>query len=162
MTFEIKWKLFNKFSQTMNDIFLRVFKSHFLKFNSKENDERIFKIKQNLMFAHMMNIDVILKMSWLKKMNFQINWVINKWRFRENLNTSSNNRRVASDKQKSEDLKNELSDFYITQMSWSKLQFILSKSKAFAFATLFNLELKKERLLIVIEKTNENNNKINN
>jgi hypothetical protein len=47
-------------------------------------------------------------------------------------------------------------------MSWSKLQFILLKSKAFAFATLFNLELRKERLLIVIKKINENNNKINN
>jgi hypothetical protein len=38
----------------------------------------------------------------------------------------------------------------------------LSKSKAFAFATLFNLESKKEWLLIVIEKINKNNNKINN
>ncbi len=38
----------------------------------------------------------------------------------------------------------------------------MSKSKAFAFATLLNLESKKERFLIVIEKTNENNNKINN
>jgi hypothetical protein len=47
-------------------------------------------------------------------------------------------------------------------MSWSKFQFILSKSKAFAFATLFNLESKRKRLLIVIEKTNENNNKISN
>jgi hypothetical protein len=49
-------------SQIMNDTFLRVFKFYLLKFNSKENDERIFKIKQNLMFIHMMNVDVILKM----------------------------------------------------------------------------------------------------
>jgi hypothetical protein len=47
-------------------------------------------------------------------------------------------------------------------MSWSKLQFILSKSKAFAFATLLNLDSKKKRFVIVIEKINENNNKINN
>jgi hypothetical protein len=38
----------------------------------------------------------------------------------------------------------------------------LSKSKTFAFATLFNLELKRKQFLTVIEKTNENNNKINN
>jgi hypothetical protein len=38
----------------------------------------------------------------------------------------------------------------------------LSKSKAFAFATLFNFESKRKRFLIVIEKINENNNKINN
>jgi hypothetical protein len=85
-----------------------------------------------------------------------------KWRFRKNLNTSSNNRRVVIDQKKSKDFKNELSDFYIIQMSWSKLQFILSKSEAFAFATLFDFESRKKRLLIVIEKINENNNKINN
>jgi hypothetical protein len=65
-------------SQTMNDTFLRVFKSHFLEISSKENDERIFKIKQNLMLVHMMSVDVILKMFWLRKMNFQMNWMINK------------------------------------------------------------------------------------
>jgi hypothetical protein len=47
-------------------------------------------------------------------------------------------------------------------MSWSKLQFILSKSITLAFATLFSLELKRERFLIVIEQINKNNSKINN
>jgi hypothetical protein len=149
-------------SQTMNDMSLRVFKFHLLEFSSKENDEKIFKIKQNLMFAYMMNVDVILKMFWLKKMNFQMNWMINKWRFRKNSDTSSNNRCVVANKQKSKDFKNMSNDFYIIQMSWSKLEFILSKSKAFAFATLLNLESKRKRFLIVIEKTNENNNEINN
>jgi hypothetical protein len=86
----------------------------------------------------------------------------NRWRLRKNSDTSSSKRRVASDKQRSEDLKNESSDFYIVQMSWSKLQFSLSESEALAFATLFSHESKKERLLIVIEKINENNNKISN
>jgi hypothetical protein len=149
-------------SQTMNDTSLRVFRSHLLKFSSKEDDERIFKIKQNLMFAHMISVDVILRMSWLRKMNFQVNWMTNKWRLRKNSNTSSNKRRVATDKQRSEDLKNESSDFYITQMSWSKLQFNLSESKTFAFATLLNHESRRKRLLIVIEKTNENNNRNSN
>jgi hypothetical protein len=165
--FAYKWRLRSDEnssinSQTMNDKFLRVFKSHLLEFNSKKDDERIFKIKQNLMSIHMMSVDVILRMFWLRKMNFQINWVTNKWRFRKNSNTSSNNRRVDANKQRSEDFRNESNDFYITQMSWSKLQFILSKSEAFAFATLFNFESKKKRFLIVIEKINENNNKINN
>ncbi len=165
--FVYKWRLkSNKNSSInssiMNDTSLRVFKFHFLKFSSEENNEKIFKIKQNLMFVHMMSVDVILRMFWLKKMNFQMNWMINKWRFRKNLNTSSNNLRVVTNKQKSKNFENESSDFYIIQMSWLKLQFILSKSKTLAFATLFNLESKKEQLLIVIEKTNENNNKINN
>jgi hypothetical protein len=47
-------------------------------------------------------------------------------------------------------------------MSWSKLQFILSKLEVFAFAMLFNSKSKRKRFLIVIKKTNENNNKINN
>jgi hypothetical protein len=149
-------------SQTMNETFLRVFRSHFLEFNSKKNDEKIFKIKQNLMSIHMMSVNVILKMFWLRKMNLQMNWMTNKWRFRKNSNTSSNNRRVVANKQRSENLKNESSDFYITQMSWSKLQFILSESKAFAFATLLNLESKRKWFLIVIEKINENNNKTSN
>jgi hypothetical protein len=110
----------------------------------------------------MMNVDVILKIFWLRKMNFQMNWMTNEWRFRKNSSKLSNNRCVVIDKQKSKDFKNELSDFYIIQMNWSKLQFILSKLKAFAFATLFNLESKKKRFLIVIEKINENNNKISN
>jgi hypothetical protein len=57
-------------SQTMNKTFLRIFKSHLLKFNSKKNDKNIFKIKQNLMLMYMMSVDVILKMFWLKKINF--------------------------------------------------------------------------------------------
>jgi hypothetical protein len=149
-------------SQTVNDTLLRVFRFHLLKFNSEKDDERIFKIKQNLMFAHMMSVNVILKMFWLKKMNFQVNWVTDRWRLRENSNTSSNKRRVATDKQKSEDFKNESSDFYITQMSWSKLQFSLSESEALAFATLFSHESRRKRLLVVIEKTNENNSRISN
>jgi hypothetical protein len=38
----------------------------------------------------------------------------------------------------------------------------LSESETLAFATLFNFESKRERLLIVIEKINENNSKISN
>jgi hypothetical protein len=149
-------------SQTMNDTSLRVFRSHLLEFSSEEDDERIFKIKQNLVFAHMMSVDVILRMSWLRKMNSQVNWMTNKWRLRENSDTSSSKRRVATDKQRSEDFKNESSDSYIAQMSWSKLQFSLSKSKALAFATLFSHESKRKRLLVVIEKTDENNSRISN
>jgi hypothetical protein len=104
-------------SQIVNDTFLRVFRSHLLKFSSKEDDERVFKIKQNLMFVHMMNVDVILRMSWLRKMNFQMNWVTNRWRLRKNSDTSSSKRRVVTDKQRSKDLKNDSSDFYITQMN---------------------------------------------
>ncbi len=149
-------------SQTMNDTSLRVFRSHLLKFSSKKDDERIFKIKQNLMFAHMMSVDVILRMSWLRKMNSQVNWVTNRWRLRKNSDTSSSNRRVVTDKQKSKNLKNESNDFYITHLSWSKLQFILSESETFAFATIFNLESRRKRLLIVIEKTDENSSRISN
>jgi hypothetical protein len=146
----------------MNDTSLRVFKFHFLEFSSKKDDERIFKIKQNLISIHMTSVDVILRMSWLRKMNLQINWMINKWRLKKNFDTLSSIRRVVTNKQKSKNLKNESSDSYIAQMSWSELQLILSESKAFAFATLFNFESKRERLLIVIKKINENNNKINN
>jgi hypothetical protein len=47
-------------------------------------------------------------------------------------------------------------------MSWSKLQFNLFESKTLAFAILFNVDSKKKRLLIVIQKADENNDKINN
>jgi hypothetical protein len=110
----------------------------------------------------MINVDVILKMSWLRKVNFQMNWATDKWRVRKNSSKSSNSRRVAIDKQGSEDLKNESNDFYIAQMSWSKLQFILSESNAFAFATLLSLESKRKRLLVVIEKIDENSSRISN
>ncbi len=100
-------------SQTMNETFLHVFKSHFLEFSSKKNDERIFKVKQNLISIHMMSVDVILRMFWLRKMNFQMNWVTSRWRFRKNSSTSSNYNRVAANKRKSENLKNESNDFYI-------------------------------------------------
>jgi hypothetical protein len=104
----------------MNKTFLKMFKSHLLKFNSKENDERILKIEQNLMSIHMIEVNVILKMSWLKKINSIVNWSTNKWRFRKNLETSSNKLRDAANKQKSKYFK-KTSDFYITQMSWSEL-----------------------------------------
>jgi hypothetical protein len=47
-------------------------------------------------------------------------------------------------------------------MSWSELQFNLFESEMFAFAILFSVDSKKERFLIVIQKANENNDKINN
>ncbi len=47
-------------------------------------------------------------------------------------------------------------------MSWSELQFNLFESEAFAFATLFNVDSKRERFLIVIQKADENSDKINN
>jgi hypothetical protein len=73
--FAYEWRLNTKEnsstnSQTMNDTFLRVFKSHLLEFSSKENDEKIFKVKQNLMSIYMMSVNVILKMFWLRKINF--------------------------------------------------------------------------------------------
>jgi hypothetical protein len=93
-----------------------MFKSHFLKFNLKKNDERISKIEQNLMSIHMIEVNVILKMSWLKKINSIMNWSTNKWRFKKNFETSSNKFRDAANKQKSKYFK-KTSDFYIIQMS---------------------------------------------
>jgi hypothetical protein len=136
-------------SQTMNETFLKMFKSHLLKFNSKKNDERISKIEQNLMSIHMIEMNVILKMSWLKKINSIVNWSTDRWRFRKNFEASSNKSRDAANKQKSKYFK-KTSDLYIAQMSWSEFQFNLFESKAFAFAILFNVDSKKERFLIVI------------
>jgi hypothetical protein len=152
--FAYKWRLnanenSSTNSQTMNETFLKMFKSHLLKFSSKENDERISKIEQNLMSIHMIEVNVILKMSWLKKINSIVNWSTNKWRFKKNLEASSSRFRDVANKQKSEYFK-KMSDFYITQMNWSEFQFNLFESKAFAFAILFNVDSKKERFLIVI------------
>jgi hypothetical protein len=60
-------------SQIMNETFLKMFKSHLLKFSSKKNDERIAKIEQNLMSIHIIEVNVILKMSWLRKINSIMN-----------------------------------------------------------------------------------------
>jgi hypothetical protein len=148
-------------SQTVNETFLRMFRSHFLKFSSKKNDERVSKIEQNLMSAHMIEVNVILKMSWLKKINSIMNWSTDKWRFRKNFETSSNKSRDAANKQKSKDFK-KTNDFYITQMSWSKLQFNLFESEALAFAILFNVDSRRKRLLIVVQKADENSDKVSN
>jgi hypothetical protein len=163
--FAYKWRLnadenSSTNSQTVNETFLRMFKSHFLKFNSKKNDERISKIEQNLISIHMIKVNVILKMSWLRKINSIMNWSTKKWRFKKNLETSSSKFHDAANKQKSKYFK-KTSDFYIIQMSWSKLQFNLFELKTFAFAILFNVDSKKERFLIVIQKADENNDKIN-
>jgi hypothetical protein len=76
--FAYKWRLNSDENsstnlQTMNKTSLKMFKSHLLKFNSKENDEKISKIEQNLMSIHMIEVNVILKMSWLKKINSIMN-----------------------------------------------------------------------------------------
>jgi inorganic triphosphatase YgiF len=99
-------------SQTMNETSLKMFKSHLLKFSSKRNDEKISKIEQNLMSTHMIEVNVILKMSWLKKINSIVNWSTNKWRFKKNFEASSNISRDAANKQKSKYFK-KTSDFYI-------------------------------------------------
>jgi hypothetical protein len=113
------------------------------------------------MSIYMIEVNVILRMSWLREINSIMNWSTDRWRFKKNFETSSNRSRDAANKQKSKDFK-KTNDFYITQMSWSKLQFNLFESKTLAFAILFSVDSKKERLLIVIQKANENNDKINN
>ncbi len=138
-----------------------MFRSHLLKFSSKKDDEKISKIEQNLMSAHMIEVNVILKMSWLRKINSIVNWSTDRWRLKKNFETSSNRFRDAVNKQKSKYFK-KTSDFYIVQMSWSELQFNLFESETLAFAILFSVDSKRERLLIVIQKANENNDKINN
>jgi hypothetical protein len=136
-------------SQIMNETFLKMFKSHFLKFSSKKNDERISKIEQNLMSTHMIKVNVILKMSWLRKINSIVNWSTDKWYFRKNFEASSSKSRDVANKQKSENFK-KTNDFYIAQMSWSKLSFNFFELKAFAFAILFSVDSRRKRLLIVI------------
>ncbi len=148
-------------SQTVNETFLRMFRSHLLKFSSEKDDERISKIEQNLISAHMIEVNVILEMTWLREINSIMNWSTDRWRFWKNLETSSNRFRDAANKQKSEDFK-KTRNFYIIQMNWSKFQFNLFESEAFAFATLFSVDSKRERLLIVIQKADENSDKISN
>ncbi len=161
MTSEIRRELIDKFTNNERHVFARIKISSFkvqlnkkrqkniqnqAKFNVSSHDER---------WRHSKNV-LIEKDEFSNELNNR------QMTISKELNTSSSNRRVVTNKQRSEDLKNESNDFYIARMSWSKLQFILSKSETFAFATLFNFESKRKRLLIVIEKINENNNKISN
>jgi hypothetical protein len=77
-------------------------------------------------------------MSWLRKINFHVNWETSKWRLRDDFESSLTNRFVKNNKQESKSRLIKIKEFYIAQMSWNELQFDLSKSKAFAFAILLD------------------------
>ena len=82
----------------VNDTSLRMFRSYFFDFISVENDEKTASINQILMSTHMIEMNVILKMSWLKKINFHVNWATSKWRLRKNLESQSTNVAIKHDK----------------------------------------------------------------
>ncbi len=84
--------------KTINETLLRVFRSYSLDFISIEDDEKIARINQALISAHMIEINIILKMSWLKKINSHVNWKTSKWRLRNDLKSSSTNRFVKNNK----------------------------------------------------------------
>jgi hypothetical protein len=49
--------------KTVDETSLRVFRSHPLNFTSVEDDEKVARINQALISAHMIEVDVILEMS---------------------------------------------------------------------------------------------------
>ncbi len=124
--------------KTIDDTLLRMFRTYFLDFISIEHDEKIAKVNQILMSTHIYEMNVILKISLLRKINLHVNWKTSKWQLWDDLESSSTKRFVKNDKQKSKNRSIKAKTFYITQISWNKLQFNLSKSKTFAFAILFD------------------------
>jgi hypothetical protein len=64
--------------KTIDDTSLRMFRSYLLDFISIEDDEKIARINQALMSTYIIEINVILEMSWLKKINFHVNWKTSK------------------------------------------------------------------------------------
>jgi hypothetical protein len=107
--------------KTIDETSLRVFRSYFFNFILIEDDEKITKINQALISTYMIEINVILKMLWLRKINFHVNWKTNKWRLRNDFESSSTNFIIKNDKQESKDCLNEAKEFYIAQISWNEL-----------------------------------------
>ncbi len=83
----------------------------------------------------------------IKKINFHVNCKMSKWRLRDELESSSTNRFVKNDKQESKNRSIKTKNFYIAQISWNELQLVLSKSKAFAFAILFDQKMRMNCIL---------------
>jgi hypothetical protein len=99
--------------KTINETSLRVFRSYSLNFISVEDDEKVARINQALISAHIIEIHVILEMSWLRKINSHVNWKTSKWRLRDDLESSSTDFSVKNDKQESKNRLINAKRFYI-------------------------------------------------
>ncbi len=99
--------------KTIDETLLQMFCLYLFDFILIENDEKIAKFNQVLISTHMIKMNVILKMSWLREINFHVNWKMSKWRLRNNFKSSSTNRFVKNDKQESKNRLIKTKDFYI-------------------------------------------------
>jgi hypothetical protein len=68
--------------KTLNDIFFKCYKTHVLRIEMIDSSKREIRIKQTIIVADMIKIDMILNFLWLKKLNSDIDWffVIMRWR----------------------------------------------------------------------------------
>jgi hypothetical protein len=73
-----KWDLTNIESvssslKQLNKISLQVYNNHILEITVIDNDDRKSRVTHILLSANMIEIDMILRMFWLKKLNSNIN-----------------------------------------------------------------------------------------
>jgi hypothetical protein len=66
----------------LNDILFKCYETHVLKIEVIDSSKREIRIKQTIIVADIIKIDMILSFFWLRKLNSNINWffVIMRWR----------------------------------------------------------------------------------
>ncbi len=160
MTFECRREFIDRFTNNERNIFKNVQIAFFKIQLERKRRKNLKDWTEFNVNSHDWN-ECHFKNVMIKKDQFDCELIDKQMTSQKNFETSSNKSRDAANKQKSEYFK-KTNDFYIAQMSWSELQFNLFESETFAFAILLNVDSKRKRFLIVIQKADENNDKINN
>jgi hypothetical protein len=68
--------------KTLNDIFLNCYEEHFLQIEVIDANKHEIRTKQTIIVANMTRIDMILSLSWLRKLNSNIDWFSSMIRWR--------------------------------------------------------------------------------
>ncbi len=79
--------------KTLNDTLLKCYEKHFLRIEMIDAFEQKVRAKQTVIVADMTKIDMILNLSWLRKLNSNIDWFSSMMRWRIN-NAEDTRKRV--------------------------------------------------------------------
>ena len=67
----------------LNDIFLKFFEFYQMQIHIKNIDKLNYRIAHDFIATNINDIDIILNLFWLHKINFVINWQKRRWFFRK-------------------------------------------------------------------------------
>ena len=140
----------------IDDTVLKMFFIYVANVTMKNNLKKTHKKQSFFIKTNIVDADVILRMKWLKKMNFILNFAKKIWILRNNVLSISNR---AWNESKS--MMTSMIEFIVKCLNWTQWCKSLKNEKQMMYATFQKNESKKIIAVIDVIETNSSNSAVN-